>query len=311
VWDDVAALAQVTAATHDTRLAVLERQLASLPYQFDDPERYTQMVVGGFLELYTKGVDDHEAAQRSEQKYLVTALANPDRLSVRCELYAVLRLRANFSSVNPPPSYEDREKLSLWFHAWRRMEASIDRNFTYPSTLDSPEWAKLPSESVAPMESGGYSGMLPEQVRDEKLRRDYIKAIEENRKRGDELSLQLVLRDTKKRFLRRLETFIAEALRARSVTEDDVTSKLATIQDISDKGPILVRISSRKAHRVAVDLLFAVAELVVDQSDRARGEIVHAAGHFEPAIFDSRCEDRVKAAQRLDADLYVLTDRVR
>src|SRR4051812_7384014 len=125
------------------------------------------------------------AAQRSEQKHLLIALANPDRLSVRLELDLVLRLRANLSFVKPPPSYEDREKLGLWFHAWRRMEASIDRNFSYPSTLDSPEWAKLPRESVAPTESGGYSGMPAEQVRDERLRRDYIKAIEQNRKRGD------------------------------------------------------------------------------------------------------------------------------
>lgn len=56
VWDDAATLAQVTAATRDTRLVVLERQLASLPYRFDDPERYAQMWLVGFWSYTRKGL---------------------------------------------------------------------------------------------------------------------------------------------------------------------------------------------------------------------------------------------------------------
>jgi hypothetical protein len=93
-----------------------------------------------------------------------------------------------------------RKGAERFFHAWQRLEDSIDENWD-PNDIPV-ENVDLP-EGVA-----GFSGMPPEMIEDAVLRAEYEKAIERNREKIKIRNEQLKLRNIKKTYFRIVKKYL-------------------------------------------------------------------------------------------------------
>ena len=93
-----------------------------------------------------------------------------------------------------------RETVKLWFHAWHRIETSIDRNFDFKD---------LGVSTVAPpIETGRPAGVAPEAIKDDKLRAQYEEAILKNNKKIEKYREQRDLHDLDKSFPKLAEQYV-------------------------------------------------------------------------------------------------------
>jgi len=93
-----------------------------------------------------------------------------------------------------------REGAERWFHAWRRLENAIDKDWD-PNDI--------PTENVdLPEGVTGFPGMPPELIKDPALRAEYEQAIKKNREKTEIRNEQLNLRNTKNRYRRIVEKYL-------------------------------------------------------------------------------------------------------
>jgi len=104
------------------------------------------------------------------------------------------------SSDSAAWSRERRAKAGFWLHAWARLENQINRNF------DFSDRARL---NVRPPEETGLpAGIVPEGIRDPKLRAQYEAAIAANTKKGREWDRQSELRALDETFPKIAEAYV-------------------------------------------------------------------------------------------------------
>lgn len=96
-----------------------------------------------------------------------------------------------------------KKDVEVRFHAWKRLIDSID-----------PKWDpndKFVRNVAPPLETGLPSGVVPEAIKDPKLRAEYEEAIDNNRQKAEKYLEQSRLRDWLKRFPKRAEEYIIQA----------------------------------------------------------------------------------------------------
>jgi hypothetical protein len=148
------------------------------------------LVVREFLGALTTGkiVEQDPGVFDLSQKYAVRALKRAETYDLETEAHLLLRLEY---PIQPTVLDENgikqrRERAGLWLHALRRLETEKDKHFDPKATG--------PMNASPPEETGLPPGVSPEAVKDLKLRAEYEKAIEENRKRIEHFNWQYRLR---------------------------------------------------------------------------------------------------------------------
>lgn len=96
---------------------------------------------------------------------------------------------------------ERRIQTELWFKLYEAVEKEIDKNFDFNCTL----YLNIGAPGPYP------SGTAPESIKEPELRKEYEKALEENRKKIDERNFQYDLRKAEKKLFDKLEYFLVEA----------------------------------------------------------------------------------------------------
>lgn len=132
-------------------------------------------------------------------------LSKPDNISIETEfdLVSILHEQYEYSKGK----FTDKEWISKrregserWFHAWRRLENAIDKDWD-PNDI--------PTENVdLPEGVTGFPGMPPELIKDPALRAEYEQAIRKNREKTEIRNEQLKLRNTKNRYRRIVEKYL-------------------------------------------------------------------------------------------------------
>jgi hypothetical protein len=229
------------AAPHD-KLAVLEKGLSEIRSQ-KDPQGFALMVSSAFNTLYERDIPNREAAHRSEQRYLLTALRAPDLLNTDTELYLLLRLRADVSGTDAPKSEEMHTKLNLLFHGWQRMERETIRDF---------DLAKLPVSGVMPPDGAGvstFTGMDPASIPDAKVRSRYEQMIAENNAVIAKYNLQYELRELRRPLIQHIVQFVRSSIRKGTLQEREILSEISLIQDAAGREQIIATMSALRTGR--------------------------------------------------------------
>jgi hypothetical protein len=140
----------------------------------------------------------------TSQKYVSNALAKSDSFPLWLETRLLRFLSRDVTSADssdPAPwSRERRTKVGFWLHAWGRLETQINRNFDFS---DRPKLNVMP-----PKETGLPAGIVPEGIRDPKLRAQYEAALAANGKKGREYNRQFELRKLDETFPKVAEGYL-------------------------------------------------------------------------------------------------------
>jgi len=141
------------------------------------------------------------------RKYALSVLDKPEEISVEMELELTGHVMTLMCTPYAPKGedFAQRRKkdVQIRFHAWKRLIDAID-----------PKWDPndLPLMNVpTPRASGQPSGVVPEAIKDPKLRAEYEAAIEKNRQKAERYIRQNGLRKWLKRFPRNAEPYIIQA----------------------------------------------------------------------------------------------------
>jgi hypothetical protein len=141
------------------------------------------------------------------RKYALSVLDKPEEISVEMELELTGHVMTLMCTPYAPKGedFAQRRKkdVEVRFHAWKRLIDAID-----------PAWDPndLPSINVpTPLASGQPSGVVPEAIKDPKLRAEYEAAIEKNRQKAERYNEQYSLRKWLKMFPRNAEPYIIQA----------------------------------------------------------------------------------------------------
>ncbi|HVG32378.1 MAG TPA: hypothetical protein VM911_04835 [Pyrinomonadaceae bacterium] len=143
------------------------------------------------------------------QKYAVAALAQADSLSLDIEYQLLGAIERDLTPLGDTPeaqrqwAEERAMKAKFYLHAWRRLEKEINRNFDF----DAPKYLNV----SPPKETGLPAGVVPEAIKDPKLRAKYEADIKLNAKRIREYSLQLRLQQLDKKLPQRAERYLVNA----------------------------------------------------------------------------------------------------
>jgi len=115
------------------------------------------------------------------RKYALSALADPNKISLETELELIGHVMTDMVTPRAPKEQEwaDQRKkdVEVRFHAWKRLIDAIDPNWD-PND-------KAVRNVAPPIETGLPSGVVPEAIKDPKLRAEYEAAIDKNRQKAE------------------------------------------------------------------------------------------------------------------------------
>jgi hypothetical protein len=137
------------------------------------------------------------------QKYVSSALAKSESFPLWLEIRLLGFLSRDTASADANTTSwmrERRAKVGLWLHAWQRLEKGINRNFDFS---DRPKLNVSP-----PVETGLPAGIVPEGIKNPKLRAQYEVALAANAKKGREYNRQFELRAIDETFPKTAEAYV-------------------------------------------------------------------------------------------------------
>jgi hypothetical protein len=141
------------------------------------------------------------------QHYARICLEKAGRIPLEAEVRLVRHIEADFVMPSAPKGEEWAQQrtadLKLWFQAWKRVHDAID-----------PRWNPndLPQANVAPPPAAQMpAGVVPEAIKNPRLRAEYEAAIAANQRKAERYNQQYVARKLKKRFFPKAERYIIAA----------------------------------------------------------------------------------------------------
>src|SRR3989442_10762783 len=139
-------------------------------------------------------------------KYAMLALQKADQMPLENEIRLVQYLGGDaeyFTGQLKPEDWpkDRRERMQYWFHAWRRLNSEIDRNFN----VNEPPLLNVPPAGPYP------SGIAPEAIKDPQLRARYEAAIQANKQKIERFNRQHLLHKLEEEFTKNLRTFLVGA----------------------------------------------------------------------------------------------------
>ena len=159
------------------------------------------------------GTARKEAPMKLIRQYATRALStynskNTDNISVESEFDLVSIVHEEYTYSKGKHSDKEwanarRKGTERWFHAWQRLESAIDKDW---NPNNRPVMNVTPPKGIAI----SFSGIPPELIKDPALRAEYEDAIKKNREKAKIYNEQIKLRMIKKRYLRRIEKYIAD-----------------------------------------------------------------------------------------------------
>jgi hypothetical protein len=156
------------------------------------------------------------------QKYAALALDRADTMSLRLETILLEFLSRDLAADTEEASWvkERSDKTKLWLHAWARLEKGINRNFDFN---DRPLLNMRPPE-----QTGLPAGVVPEAIRDQKLRATYKAARAANAAKAREYNKQMALKSLDRMFVRKAEEYIVRVYAERPYNLDELERHLTT-----------------------------------------------------------------------------------
>ncbi len=157
-------------------------------------------------------------------KYAKLALQRADQMPVENEVRLVQYLGGDIEyltgQVNPEEWPQDRrERMQYWFHARRRLNSEIDRNFNVN---------KPPLLNVPPAAGPYPSGIAPEGIKDPQLRARYEAAVQANKQKIERFNRQHLLHKLDEELTKNLRRFIVGAYSKPPVDLAELTYYLST-----------------------------------------------------------------------------------
>jgi len=182
------------------------------------------------------------------RKYALSVLDKPERPSLEMELELTGHVMTAMGIPAAPKGEEFAQRrkkdVEIRLHAWKRLMDSIDPNWDPNEVLLSP--------NAVGVELGlPNSGMSPENVKDSRLRAEYMAALEKNRQAIERHTQQRRLHDWLKRFPPRAERYIIQAYSKSPHNIEELTGLLNQyMRDEQMRGRILDAV--RKNTEIAV-----------------------------------------------------------
>lgn len=156
------------------------------------------------------------------QKYAALALDRADTMSLRLETILLEFLSRDLAADTEEASWvkERSDKTKLWLHAWARLEKGINRNFDF----NDPPLLKV----RPPEKTGLPAGVVPEAIKDQKLRATYKAAIAANAAKAREYNKQMELKSLDGMFVRKAEEYIVRVYAEPPYNFDELERHLTT-----------------------------------------------------------------------------------
>ncbi len=156
-------------------------------------------------------------------KYAKLALQRADQMPVENEVRLVQYLGGDIEYFTGQVNLEEwpqdrRERMQYWFHAWRRLNSEIDRNFN----VNEPPLLNVPPAGPYP------SGIAPDGIKDPQLRARYEAAVQANKQKIERFNRQQLLHKLDEGFKKNLRRFIVGAYSKPPVDLAELTYYLNT-----------------------------------------------------------------------------------
>jgi hypothetical protein len=171
-----------------------------------DPEHYAKLMleICGPISSGRFKTDNRSSIAR---KYALSALADPNKISIKTELELIGHVMTTMITRIAPDGQEWAQQrkvdVEVRLHAWKRLIDTIDPNWDPNEVLLSP--------NAVGSDMGLPSSIAPESVKDPKLRAEYEASLQKNREKSERYTEQYRLHDWLKRFPKRAEEYIIQA----------------------------------------------------------------------------------------------------
>jgi hypothetical protein len=141
----------------------------------------------------------------SKSEHILNSLGTFHKSKNIQTLIQVINEIENLGKFQEPSSKEWPKVRKVEAELWFRVLQSVKKEIYQNHNLD-----KSPQINVAP--PGPYpSGIAPESIKEPEIRKEYEKAIAENKAKAQRYNSQYKLRDIKKRLSKKLENFMVNA----------------------------------------------------------------------------------------------------
>lgn len=157
-------------------------------------------------------------------KYAKVALSKADELPLDAEIRLARFLEGGPGHATGQMAAEswagDRfERATLWLHASRRLEQTINRDFDFNDR---------PTLNVLPPRGSGPLGITPDSIKDPQARAVYERAIATNKQKTTEYGRQLQLRQLDHYFTPHVKRFLIEAYSKPPYNLQELRTSLST-----------------------------------------------------------------------------------
>jgi hypothetical protein len=160
----------------------------------------------------SSGIFNEERQSDLARKYALSALEEPDSLSLILELELIGNVMTNnFGPGFPGGSIFAQRRIKdteVRLHAWKRLLEAIDPNWD-STEISSP--IVIPSDSLLHKMGSWNAGMDPKIIKDSAARAEYEELIRVNKEKGEKYHEQRVYHDWLRRFPKRAERYIINA----------------------------------------------------------------------------------------------------
>ncbi|MGI9105883.1 MAG: hypothetical protein ACR2G4_06505 [Pyrinomonadaceae bacterium] len=207
-----------------------------------DASRYARLMLN--VCQATMGADYMDDRQYTiGRKYVRLALKKADEIPVETETELVLNLGGDAERLQGRAQHGEgewsvarSERAALWFHAWRRLDAEIDRSFD----VNNRPLLNIPAPRGLPI------GIAPEAVKNPNLRAEYAEARAANARRAQTYTRQFQLHQLEELFSPKAEKYLVEMYSSAPFNLEELKGRLdSSIKSDDGKKRIIDEVTSR------------------------------------------------------------------
>src|ERR1044072_5278940 len=187
-----------------------------------DASRYAQLMLAVCrATMSTDYKDDRQ--YYVGRKYVALALRRADEIPVETEVELVLNLGGDAEQLRARTEETERgnargRRMQLWFHAWRRLEAELDKNF-------DPK-ARPALKATPPRGTTLPAGVAPEPIADPQLRAEYTAAVAAHASKSRAYTRQFQLHQLQEMFSKEAERYVVEMYSTRPLDSAELNRRL-------------------------------------------------------------------------------------
>jgi hypothetical protein len=222
-------------------------------------DRYFRLISALCDEIRTRDFRNPRREADLEQRFARLAFQKPGEMPLEVELGLAGHLQNNIEDEiklvkGPAWTQHRREKAKRLFHAWGRLEGSLEDDFDVNDRNNMPRRNVSPPKGVSNLSAGAS----PDQIEDPTLRAEYEAAIAANTRKAEKYNRQYRLRQLDKVFSQNMEKYVITAYSQPPFDPENLRQQLDAYQAVK---PGNTKLAEREAR-----ILKAVSDAMARQA---------------------------------------------